>query len=127
MEKISQYDRAKIRKLLSNPGIVRNRLKIESAISNAKAYLAIREEFGSFDRYIWQFVSHRPKQNRWRTLKQIGIKKSFKDKKENALELAVCGKYARTVGTSTLSFKRIIARHVKRAGSSRNAPQGALS
>ena len=48
-----------------NPGIVRNRLKIEAAIQNAKAFLAVQKEFGTFDKYIWSFVDHRPKQNAW--------------------------------------------------------------
>jgi DNA-3-methyladenine glycosylase I len=64
-DKIAKYDRRKIRALMANPGIVRNRLKIESTISNAKAFLAVQEEFGSFDRYIWQFVGGKPKVNSW--------------------------------------------------------------
>lgn len=63
--KIAKYDRRKIRALMANPGIVRNRLKIESTISNAKAFLAVQKEFGSFDRYIWQFVGGKPKVNSW--------------------------------------------------------------
>jgi DNA-3-methyladenine glycosylase I len=59
--KISRYDRRKVRELLANPGIVRNRLKIAATISNAQAFLAVQKEFGSFDRYIWQFPSHSPK------------------------------------------------------------------
>ena len=55
-KKIARYNRSKIRELMANPGIVRNRLKIEAAVSNAKAFLAVQREFGSFDRYIWQFV-----------------------------------------------------------------------
>ncbi len=63
--KIAKYDRRKIRALMADPGIVRNRLKIESTISNAKAFLAVQKEFGSFDRYIWQFVGGKPKVNSW--------------------------------------------------------------
>jgi DNA-3-methyladenine glycosylase I len=69
--KISRYSRSKIRSLLRNPGIVRNRLKIESAVTNAAAFLRIQKEFGSFDHYIWQFVGGTPKINRPRTLKEI--------------------------------------------------------
>lgn len=61
--KIAAYDRAKIRELLGNAGIVRNRLKIEATISNAQAFLAVQQEFGTFDRYIWQFVGGKPKRN----------------------------------------------------------------
>ena len=59
-EKIARYDQRKIQALLADPGIVRNRLKIESAISNARAFLALQKEFGSFARYIWQFVGGSP-------------------------------------------------------------------
>jgi len=64
--KIARYDRKKVRELLANAGIVRNRLKIASTISNAQAFLAVQEEFGSFDRYIWQFVGGKPKINHWK-------------------------------------------------------------
>jgi len=64
-KKVARYDRRKVRELLANAGIVRNRLKIAAAISNAQAFLAIQDEFGSFDRYIWQFVGGRPKRNNW--------------------------------------------------------------
>ena len=56
---------------MNDPGIVRNRLKIESAISNAAAFLAIQAEFGAFDRYIWQFIGGSPRRNRWRTSRQV--------------------------------------------------------
>ena len=58
--KIARYDSRKVERLLDNPGIIRNRLKIESAISNAKAFLAIQKEFDSFDNYLWKFVDGRP-------------------------------------------------------------------
>lgn len=63
--KIATYDRARVRKLMANPGIIRNRLKIDATISNAKAFLAVQSEFGSFDRYIWQFVGGKPRKNSW--------------------------------------------------------------
>lgn len=72
-QRIARYDRNKIRQLMNDEGIVRNRLKIESAISNAKALLAVQNEFGSFDRYIWQFIGGKPKKNRPKTLKDIPI------------------------------------------------------
>lgn len=61
--KVARYDRRKVRALLRDAGIVRNRLKIASAISNARAFLAVQKEFGSFDRYIWQFVGGKPRVN----------------------------------------------------------------
>lgn len=69
--KISRYDQKKVGRLLEDPGIVRNRLKINSVIQNARAFLAAQREYGSFDSYIWRFVGGRPKINRWRTLGEI--------------------------------------------------------
>jgi DNA-3-methyladenine glycosylase I len=63
--KIAKYDRKKVRELLANAGIVRNRLKIAATISNAQAFLAARKEFGTFDKYIWQFVGGKPRKNSW--------------------------------------------------------------
>jgi len=68
---VAQYDDRKVAQLVANPGIIRNRLKIRSAIQNARAFLAVQQEFGSFDAYLWSFVGGRPKVNRWRTLKEI--------------------------------------------------------
>jgi DNA-3-methyladenine glycosylase I len=69
--KVARYDLRKIRKLLADPGIVRNRLKIHSAVQNARAFLAVQQEFGSFDRYVWQFVGARPIRNHWKSLNQV--------------------------------------------------------
>ena len=63
--KVARYGNSKVRALLRNPGIVRNRLKILASIQNARAFEAVQDEFGSFDSYIWRFVDGRPKQNRW--------------------------------------------------------------
>jgi DNA-3-methyladenine glycosylase I len=68
---VAAYDKRKLRKLLADPGIVRNRMKIESAVGNAQAFLAIQNEFGSFDAYIWRFVGGQPQQNAWRSIKQV--------------------------------------------------------
>lgn len=67
-EKIARYDDAKVQELLTNPGIIRNRLKIQSTITNAQSFLNIQAEFGSFDAYLWQFVDGKPKVNVWHTL-----------------------------------------------------------
>jgi len=69
--KISRYSEKKISRLLANPGIVRNKLKINAAVSNAKAFLRIQKEFGSFDRYLWQFVQGRPIRNSRKRLSDI--------------------------------------------------------
>jgi len=70
-EKVARYTEKRIQKLTLDPAIIRNRMKIESAIRNARAFLAVQEEFGSFDAYGWQFVDGRPKLNRWKVMGQI--------------------------------------------------------
>lgn len=70
-ERIARYDVNKIESLLQDAGIVRNRLKVQSAVTNAQKFLSVQEEFGSFDAFIWRFVDGVPKQNRWRSLAEI--------------------------------------------------------
>ena len=79
-EKVARYDDTKIAELLANPGIVRNRLKIQSAVTNARAFLAVKDEFSSFDQYIWQFVDGQPRQNAWSTLAEIPAKTPESDR-----------------------------------------------
>lgn len=78
-EKIARYDEAKCAELLTNEGIIRNRLKIASAVRNAKSYLEIKEEFGSFDKYIWQFVNDKPIINAWENINQVPASTSISD------------------------------------------------
>ena len=70
-EKMARYGPRDVKRLLADPGIVRNRLKIAAAIQNAKAFLVVRKQFGSFDVYLWSFVGGKPKQNRWRKMGQV--------------------------------------------------------
>ena len=70
-ERVARYGPADVERLLGDAGIVRNRLKVESAIANARATLAVREELGSLDAYLWSFVDGSPVQNRWRSLSEI--------------------------------------------------------
>src|SRR5712692_747527 len=70
-EKVARYSESRIDRLTADPGIIRNRMKIAAAVKSARAFLAVREEYGSFDAYCWQFVDGRPRQNRWTTLRQI--------------------------------------------------------
>jgi len=72
--KIARYNQRKVAKLLIDSGIIRNKLKIMATIANAKAFMAVQKEFGSFDNYIWRFVDGKPRQNRWRTIRQIPAK-----------------------------------------------------
>src|SRR4030088_813305 len=78
-EKIARYGARDVRRLLGDAGIVRNRLKIAATIQNAKAFLAVREEFGSFDVYLWSFVGGKPIQNRWRTMAEVPARTAESD------------------------------------------------
>jgi DNA-3-methyladenine glycosylase I len=77
--RVARYDARKVRSLLADPGIVRNRQKVASAITNARAFLAVQREFGSFDRFIWRFSGGRTLRNEWRTLKQIPARTAVSD------------------------------------------------
>ena len=104
--KVARYTTKKIEKLLSNPGIVRNRLKIESAVRNARAFLAVAEEFGSFDAYIWRFVDGQPLKNQWRRLKDLPAKtaqsdamsKDLKKRGFNFVGSTICYAFMQSVG-----------------------------
>jgi DNA-3-methyladenine glycosylase I len=77
--KVARYDARKVRRLLSDEGIIRNRLKIESAIKNARVFLEVQREFGSFDAYVWRFVGGKPIQNRRQTLKEMPARTAESD------------------------------------------------
>jgi DNA-3-methyladenine glycosylase I len=70
-DRIARYQQKDLDRLLANEGIIRNRLKIQAAVTNAQSFLAVQKEFGKFDEYIWQFVSGKPHINRWKTMSQI--------------------------------------------------------
>lgn len=76
---VAGFDQAKVAELLANPGIVRNRLKVGSTISNAAAFLKVQEEFGSFDAYLWRFVEGRPVQNSWKSLAEVPARTPVSD------------------------------------------------
>jgi DNA-3-methyladenine glycosylase I len=78
-EAVARYDEAKIAQLLTDPGIIRNKMKINAAIQNARAFLAVRDEFGTFDVYIWRFVGGKPIVNAWRTLAEIPARTAESD------------------------------------------------
>lgn len=94
--KVARFTPARLAKLLLDPGIIRNRLKIQSAVSNARGFLQVQKEFGTFDRYIWSFVDGRPIVNRWRTLKEIPARTSQSD----ALSKDLIGRGFRFVGST---------------------------
>ena len=78
-QRVAHYTPRKVEKLLADPGIVRNRLKLESAIKNAKAFLTVQKEFGSFDAYIWQFVGGKPRRNAWSSFREVPAKTAESD------------------------------------------------
>ena len=78
-KKVARYDKRKIRRLLNDAGIIRNRLKIESAVSNARLFLEVQKEFGSFSAYNWSFVGGKPKMNRWKSFKELPAKTAESD------------------------------------------------
>lgn len=84
--KVARYNKRKVESLLKNPGIIRNRLKVESTISNAKALIDVQQEFGSFDAYLWQFVDNKPLINRWRKLQDIPATTDVSDRMSKDLK-----------------------------------------
>ncbi len=104
--KVSRYSEKKIEKLLTNPGIIRNRLKVNSAVQNARSFLKIQKEFGSFDEYIWQFVNHRTIQNKWKKMSDLPAKTAesdamSKDLKKRGFSFAgstICYAYMQAAG-----------------------------
>jgi DNA-3-methyladenine glycosylase I len=78
-QKIAKYDARKIKKLLADPGIVRNKLKIAAAVQNAKVFLAVQKEFGNFDAYIWSFVNHQPIRNKFKKMKDVPARTAESD------------------------------------------------
>ena len=78
--KVARYRESRVKKLLNNPGIIRNELKIRSAIRNANAFIEVRKEFGTFNRYIWDFVDHQPIQNRCKSMAEVPAKTELSDK-----------------------------------------------
>ena len=103
---VSVFNRRKLDALLKNPGLIRNRLKIESAAGNARALLKVRDEFGGFDAYIWRFVDGRPVVNAWRTMKEIpaqtplsdAISKDLRKRGFNFVGSTICYAFMQAVG-----------------------------
>ncbi len=105
-ERVARYDSRKVRALLGDPGIIRNRLKIEAAISTAGGFLSIQTEFGTFDEYVWRFVGGKPKINRWKALSEIPARTRESDAMSSALKdrgfkfvgTTICYAYMQAVG-----------------------------
>src|SRR5262249_32045813 len=84
--KIARYSEKRVAKLLQNPGIIRNRLKIESAVANARSFLDIQEEFETFDQFIWQFVDGRPRINRFKKISEVPVRSAESDSMSKELK-----------------------------------------
>ena len=105
-QRVARYGDRERAKLLENAGIVRNRLKIASAIGNAQAFLAVQEEYGTFDRYLWRFVDGKPKQNAWKSLDQVPartpesdtLSKELKRRGFRFVGTTICYAYMQAVG-----------------------------
>lgn len=105
-EKVAAYDETKIDQLLKNPGIIRNKLKIRSAVSNAQAFLKVQEEFGSFDSYMWGFIDQKPIINQWKSMSQLPAQtplshKISKDLKQRGFKFVgptICYAHMQAVG-----------------------------
>ena len=93
---VARFDSRRVRRLLGNPGIVRNRLKIESTVSNARAFLDVQREHGSFDRFVWSFVGGKPRRHGWRSARSIPAR----TRESDALSLALRGRGFRFVGST---------------------------
>jgi DNA-3-methyladenine glycosylase I len=128
-EKIARYDRRKNQVLLKNAGIIRNRLKIASAVQNAKAFLKVQSEFGSFDAYIWQFTGGSPILNAWRSSKQVpastaasdAMSKDLKERGFSFVGSTICYAFMQAVGmvndhlTSCFRYSQLLPRKHRRA------------
>jgi DNA-3-methyladenine glycosylase I len=105
-KRVARYDRRKIARLLRDPGIVRNQLKIASAVANAKAFLEVQREFGSFDRYLWRFVDGKPRQPSLKSFQQVpartadsdAISKDLKQRGFNFVGSTICYAFMQAVG-----------------------------
>ncbi|QXP84940.1 DNA-3-methyladenine glycosylase I [Methylococcus sp. Mc7] len=111
-ERVARYDDAKIAALLADPGIVRNRLKIESAVRNAKAYLRIQEEFGSFDAYLWRLVDGTPVRNAWRELREVPASTPLSDALSRDLKQRGCNFVGSTICYAYLQAAGLVNDHL---------------
>lgn len=133
--RVARFTPSRVNKLLQDPGIVRNRLKVESTVSNARAFLAVQNEFGTFDKYVWGFVDGRPRINRWRSLSEIAprtpesdaLSKNLQKRGFRFVGSTICYAFMQAVGmvndhlTSCFRYKEI--REQAKQGTLRSAIQ----
>ena len=111
-KRIARYDRRKVDRLLRDPGIVRNKLKIASTIANAKAFLRVQKEFGSFDRYIWQFVDGRPRVNSPKSMKQVPARTPESDAMSKDLKKRGFNFVGSTIGYAFMQAVGMVNDHI---------------
>jgi len=121
--RVARFNAAHVKRLLDDPGIVRNRLKVNSTVSNARAFLAVQDEFGSFDHYVWRFVDGRPRINKWKSLSQImprtaqsdALSKDLLQRNFRFVGSTICYAFMQAVGmvndhvTSCFRYKELVA------------------
>lgn len=121
-KKVAKYDEKKVEELLNNPGIIRNKLKVRSAVTNAQAFLKVQKEFGSFDKYIWQFVNGKPIINKWKSIKELpatskesdAMSKDLKKRGFKFVGSTICYAYMQAAGmvndhiVSCFRYKKLI-------------------
>jgi len=121
--RVARFNAARVKRLLDDPGIVRNRLKVNSTVSNARAFLAVQDEFGSFDHYVWRFVDGRPRINKWKSLSQImprtaqsdALSKDLLQRNFRFVGSTICYAFMQAVGmvndhvTSCFRYKELVA------------------
>ena len=123
--RVARFNAARVKRLLNDPGIVRNRLKVNSTVSNARAFLALQDEFGSFDHYVWRFVDGRPRINKWKSLSQImprtaqsdALSKDLLKRNFRFVGSTICYAFMQAVGmvndlvTSCFRYKELLKVH----------------
>jgi DNA-3-methyladenine glycosylase I len=122
--KVARYTGKRVEKLLLDPGIIRNRQKIESAVRNARAFLTVQEEFGTFDAYAWGFVGGKPKVNRWRTMQQIPATSSESDAFSKDLKRRGFGFVGSTIMYAHMQAVGMINDHLVSCFRYREVPKG---
>jgi DNA-3-methyladenine glycosylase I len=109
---VAAYGEADVARLLNDPGIVRNRLKIRATIANARVVLAIQQEFGSFSKYLWRFVNHRPLLNHWQTLSEVPARTALSDAISKDLKKRGCSFVGSTIIYSLLQATGMVNDHL---------------
>lgn len=121
-EAVARFDAAKVRELLADPGIVRNRLKVEASVRNARCFLELQKEAGSFDRYLWEFVGGRPLRNHFRTMAEVPARTELSDRISKDLKARGFSFVGSTIVYAYLQAVGVVDDHL--VGCFRRSPEG---